>query len=190
MPDDLVARLNAFTANKHPGHVGVSLTHCEATRVEGRLTVTEPVVAGTGFLWAPVVITLADWLCAAGMSPNLKEGESFTTVELKTNFPRQRQGRRGRLRRRNPRAPGPHHACLGCRSQKREQRKGDRPVPLYPDDPRAALARVGREPGSRSLGNRALMLAVVEIPAHGALHQHGKGHGEGSLDQSVHGTSP
>jgi uncharacterized protein (TIGR00369 family) len=86
MSDDLVASLNAFTADKHPGHVGVSLTHCEATRVEGRLTVTEAVVAGTGFLWAPVVITLADWLCAAGMSPNLKEGESFTTVELKTNF--------------------------------------------------------------------------------------------------------
>jgi hypothetical protein len=59
MPDDLVARLNAFTANKHLGHVGVSLTHCEATRVEGRLTVTEAVVAGTGFLWAPVVITLS-----------------------------------------------------------------------------------------------------------------------------------
>jgi len=86
MSDELVARMNAFTANKHPGQVGVSLTHCEATRVEGRLTVTEAVVAGTGFLWAPVVITLADWLCAAGMSPNLKEAESFTTVELKTNF--------------------------------------------------------------------------------------------------------
>ncbi len=86
MSDELVARMNAFTANKHPGHVGVSLTHCEADRVEGQLTVTEPVVAGTGFLWAPVVITLADWLCAAGMSPNLREDESFTTVELKTNF--------------------------------------------------------------------------------------------------------
>lgn len=86
MSEELVARMNAFTANKHPGHVGVSLTHCEADRVEGQLTVTEPVVAGTGFLWAPVVITLADWLCAAGMSPNLREDESFTTVELKTNF--------------------------------------------------------------------------------------------------------
>jgi len=86
MTDDYVERLNAFTANKHPGHVGVSLTHCDADRVEGQLTVTEPVIAGTGFLWAPVVITLADWLCAAGMSPNLPEGASFTTVELKTNF--------------------------------------------------------------------------------------------------------
>lgn len=86
MTDDYVERLNAFTANKHPGHVGVSLTYCDADRVEGQLTVTEPVIAGTGFLWAPVVITLADWLCAAGMSPNLPEGASFTTVELKTNF--------------------------------------------------------------------------------------------------------
>lgn len=86
MSDEHVANLNAFTANKHPGHVGVELTYCEADRVEGQLTVTEPVVAGTGFLWAPVVITLADWLCAAGMGPNLPEGASFTTVELKTNF--------------------------------------------------------------------------------------------------------
>jgi len=86
MTDDYVERLNAFTANKHPGHVGVALTYCDADRVEGKLTVTEPVIAGTGFLWAPVVITLADWLCAAGMSPNLPEGASFTTVELKTNF--------------------------------------------------------------------------------------------------------
>jgi uncharacterized protein (TIGR00369 family) len=86
MTDDYVTRLNEFTSTKHPGHVGVSLTYCDADRVEGQLTVTEPVVAGTGFLWAPVVITLADWLCAAGMSPNLPEGASFTTVELKTNF--------------------------------------------------------------------------------------------------------
>ena len=43
-------------------------------------------VAGTGFLWAPVIVTLADWLCACGMGPNLPEGASFTTIELKANF--------------------------------------------------------------------------------------------------------
>jgi uncharacterized protein (TIGR00369 family) len=45
-------------------------------------------VAGTGFLWAPVVITLADWLCAAGTPLNFPVGvdATFTTVELKTNF--------------------------------------------------------------------------------------------------------
>lgn len=86
MSQELVDSLNDFTSTKHPGHVGVSLTRCEADLVEGFLVVTEPVVAGTGFLWAPVVITLADWLCAAAMSANLPEGVSFTTVELKTNF--------------------------------------------------------------------------------------------------------
>ncbi len=86
MTTDRVKSLNEFASKKHPGQVGVEIETCEADLVTGKLTVTEPVIAGTGFLWAPVVITLADWLCAAGMGPNLKEGESFTTVELKTNF--------------------------------------------------------------------------------------------------------
>ncbi|HUD52232.1 PaaI family thioesterase [Parvibaculum sp.] len=86
MSQERVARLNEFARHKHPGLVGVELEICEADLVTGKMTVTEPVIAGTGFLWAPVVITLADWLCAAGMSPNLPEGASFTTVELKTNF--------------------------------------------------------------------------------------------------------
>jgi uncharacterized protein (TIGR00369 family) len=85
-PAERVARLNEFTRTRHPGLVGVVLTRCEADVVEGRLTVTAPLVAGTGFLWAPVVITLADWLCSAGMGPNLPEGASFTTLELKANF--------------------------------------------------------------------------------------------------------
>ncbi len=86
MSQERVAQLNKFARHKHPGLVGVELEICEADLVTGKMTVTEPVIAGTGFLWAPVVITLADWLCAAGMSPNLPEGASFTTVELKTNF--------------------------------------------------------------------------------------------------------
>lgn len=86
MSQERVTRLNEFARHKHPGLVGIELEICEAELVTGKMTVTEPVIAGTGFLWAPVVITLADWLCAAGMSPNLPEGASFTTVELKTNF--------------------------------------------------------------------------------------------------------
>lgn len=86
MSNERVDELNSFARTKHPGQVGITLDRCEADYVSGKFTVTEPVVAGTGFLWAPVVITLADWLCAAGMSPNLEPGTSFTTVELKTNF--------------------------------------------------------------------------------------------------------
>lgn len=83
---DRVARLNEFARTKHPGLVGVEVLSCEPELVTGRLEVTEPVVAGTGFLWAPVVITLADWLCACGTGQHVPEGGSFTTVELKANF--------------------------------------------------------------------------------------------------------
>ena len=81
-----VARLNEFAGPRHPGLVGVRLTSCEVDKVEGRLEVTTPLVAGTGYLWAPVIVTLADWLCACGMGPNLPEGATFTTIELKANF--------------------------------------------------------------------------------------------------------
>jgi uncharacterized protein (TIGR00369 family) len=88
-PDEAtrVAELNRFAATKHPGMVGVEILSCNKQEVTGQFTVTEPVVAGTGFLWAPVVITLADWLCAAGIGEHIDfEKAGFTTVELKTNF--------------------------------------------------------------------------------------------------------
>lgn len=80
------ARLNEFARSRHPGMVGVEIVACDPDRVEGRLAVTAPLVAGTGYLWAPVVVTLADWLCACGIGPSLPEGASFTTLELKANF--------------------------------------------------------------------------------------------------------
>ena len=52
-----------------------------------RLTVTHDLIAGTGFLWAPVVLTLADALCAFGVSRHWPEGAtSFTTVDCSANF--------------------------------------------------------------------------------------------------------
>jgi len=85
--DARVQQLNEFTRDKHPGMVGVELTSCTLEAVTGEFVVREECVAGTGFLWAPVVITLADWLCAAGTPMHFREGaQSFTTVELKTNF--------------------------------------------------------------------------------------------------------
>ncbi len=79
-------RANEFAKPKHPGIVGVEILSIETDEVLGRLAVTAELVAGTGFLWAPVVITLADWLCSVGTGANLSEGQSFTTIELKTNF--------------------------------------------------------------------------------------------------------
>lgn len=86
MSRERVDWLNDFARGKHPGLVGIEILSCEPELVTGRFEVTDELVAGTGFLWAPVVITLADWLCAAGMGLHLPEGASFTTLEIKTNF--------------------------------------------------------------------------------------------------------
>jgi 1,4-dihydroxy-2-naphthoyl-CoA hydrolase len=83
---DRVRQLNEFAARKHPGLVGIEVLSVERHEVTGRLPVTEELVAGTGYLWAPVVVTLADWLCAAGIGEHLPEGSGFTTIEIKTNF--------------------------------------------------------------------------------------------------------
>jgi 1,4-dihydroxy-2-naphthoyl-CoA hydrolase len=86
MSDERVVQLNEFARDRHPGLVGIEVLTCERDSVTGRLDVTRELVAGTGYLWAPVVVTLADWLCACGMGPNLPEGASFTTIEMKANF--------------------------------------------------------------------------------------------------------
>ena len=52
-----------------------------------RLTVRHDLIAGTGFLWAPVVITMADALCAFGVNRHWPDGAtSFTTVDCSANF--------------------------------------------------------------------------------------------------------
>jgi len=88
MEPSRVDSLNEFARPKHPGLVGVEILSCEPEAVTGQLVVSEEVVAGTGFLWAPVVVTLADWLCAAGTPLHFPDDAeaSFTTIELKTNF--------------------------------------------------------------------------------------------------------
>jgi uncharacterized protein (TIGR00369 family) len=53
----------------------------------GRLTVRHDLIAGTGYLWGPAVVALADALCAFGVSRHWPDGAaSFTTVEAKSNF--------------------------------------------------------------------------------------------------------
>jgi 1,4-dihydroxy-2-naphthoyl-CoA hydrolase len=85
-PKERAQGLNEFAADRHPGLIGIEVLEVEPDRVTGRFDVTHELVAGTGFLWAPVVVTLADWLCACGIGANLGEDESFTTIEIKTNF--------------------------------------------------------------------------------------------------------
>lgn len=87
MSDELVRELNDFGRDRLPGLLGMEILSCTAERVTGRIRVTPPLIAGTGFLWAPVVIALADTLCAYGAGEaRPADARSFTTVELKTNF--------------------------------------------------------------------------------------------------------
>lgn len=78
--------MNEFFSPLAPGLHGVVFDAVSPAQVEGHIDVTEPLIAGTGFLFAPAVISLADTLCAAGCGENIPEGHSFTTIELKSNF--------------------------------------------------------------------------------------------------------
>jgi uncharacterized protein (TIGR00369 family) len=77
---------NEFFGPLAPGLHGVVFDEAAPDRVVGHIDVVPALIAGTGFLFAPAIISLADTLCAAGCGANIPEGSSFTTVELKTNF--------------------------------------------------------------------------------------------------------
>jgi 1,4-dihydroxy-2-naphthoyl-CoA hydrolase len=83
-----VASLNEFFGARVPGLLGVVLDRCTRDEVVGHIDVTGQLIAGTGFLFAPAIIGLADTLAAAGTGEYLDfdAGESFTTIELKCNF--------------------------------------------------------------------------------------------------------
>ena len=66
MSDEVARELNDFGKDRLPGMLGLEILSCSADRVAGRLPITDPLIAGTGFVWAPVVLALADALCAYG----------------------------------------------------------------------------------------------------------------------------
>lgn len=86
MSEDRVQGINEFARDRHPGLVGVEILTLAPEEVTGRLDVRADLVAGTGFLWAPVIVTLADWLVAAGTGMHTAPEDSFTTIEFKSNF--------------------------------------------------------------------------------------------------------
>jgi uncharacterized protein (TIGR00369 family) len=79
-------RATEFFAPRVPGQLGCIFDHSAADLVVGHIDVTESLIAGTGFLFAPAVIALADTCAAIGCGNNIPAGSSFTTIELKTNF--------------------------------------------------------------------------------------------------------
>jgi 1,4-dihydroxy-2-naphthoyl-CoA hydrolase len=79
-------RATEFFGPLVPGQLGCVFDHSDRDLVTGRIDVTENLIAGTGFLFAPAVIALADTCAAIGCGNNVPPGASFTTIELKSNF--------------------------------------------------------------------------------------------------------
>ncbi len=79
--------LNRANIGKLPEHLGLTISEVGDGRVAGRFTVRPDLVSHTGYLLAGVGLTLADLLCAYGVSTAWPEGaRSFTTAEVKCNF--------------------------------------------------------------------------------------------------------
>jgi len=79
-------RMNHFFGPLVPGQMGCVFDHAAKDLVLGHIDVTETLIAGTGFLFAPAIIALADTCSAIGCGANIPAGASFTTIELKSNF--------------------------------------------------------------------------------------------------------
>jgi uncharacterized protein (TIGR00369 family) len=79
--------MNQWNKDGLPHLLGIEVTAVEPGKVSGRAPVRPEFIAGNGGLWAPVIVALADTLCAYGVSTVWPDGASgFTTVELKCNF--------------------------------------------------------------------------------------------------------
>ena len=82
-----VDKLNKANEGKLPGWLGLEITAVGDGVVEGRLPVRAELIAHTGYLLAGSLLSVADILCAYGVSTAWPEGASgFTTAEVKCNF--------------------------------------------------------------------------------------------------------
>lgn len=86
-PEITVAGLNARGPGHLPGMFGIEILAIEPGKLRAYLTIRPEMLAPNGFLHAATVIALADTAAGYATIAHLPEGaESFTTVELKTNF--------------------------------------------------------------------------------------------------------
>lgn len=82
-----VEQLNKANDGKLPGWLGLEVINVQDGLVEGRLPVRSELVAHTGYLLAGALLSVADILCAYGVSTVWPDGASgFTTAEVKCNF--------------------------------------------------------------------------------------------------------
>ncbi len=83
----ILKQLNERGAGTLPGLIGIEIVEVEKGRLASRLELREELMAPNGYLHAATVVALADTSCGYGALVSLPEGaESFTTIELKSNF--------------------------------------------------------------------------------------------------------
>ena len=86
-PGITVEMLNERGRDRLPALVGFRVMALEQGLLVAELDIRPQLLAPNGYLHAASVIALADTACGYGCIAHLPKGaESFTTVELKTNF--------------------------------------------------------------------------------------------------------
>ena len=78
---------NARAQGTLPGFLGIEFVSVKSGQVEAQLRVRPELLTPHGYLHGGTIVALADSACGFGAIASLPEGaQSFTTVELKTNF--------------------------------------------------------------------------------------------------------
>jgi uncharacterized protein (TIGR00369 family) len=79
--------INARGAVGLPALLGITIVELHPAGLVSHLAIRPDLLAPNGFLHAGTVVTLADTTCGFGTYLHLPAGaQSFTTIELKTNF--------------------------------------------------------------------------------------------------------
>ena len=80
---------NNLSKDHFPELLGIKITHVEQGKMNGEMPVKMEYFAPNGFLHAGSIVTFADTIAGYSSMAHLPEkGQSFTTLEFKSNFVR------------------------------------------------------------------------------------------------------
>lgn len=86
-PEITLEVMNARGAGRLPALFGIRVMALEQGMLVAEIDIRPELLAPNGFLHAATIIALADTACGYGCIAHLPKGaESFTTIELKSNF--------------------------------------------------------------------------------------------------------
>lgn len=78
---------NNLSKGHFPGLLKIKITHIEKGTMSGEMAVKKEYFAPNGYLHAGSIVTFADTIAGYATYAHLpKEGKSFTTLEIKSNF--------------------------------------------------------------------------------------------------------